>query len=81
MLQNLDRILTNYHLPKEERTLQIKKIVEQFTNRTFLKYDLDGKAFLILCKDERKIKHLRRYENAPFPLLSSLEDFSCYVGQ
>jgi len=81
LLQNLDRILTNYHLPKEERTLQIKKIVEQFTNRTFLKYDLDGKAFLILCKDERKIKHLRRYENAPFPLLSSLEDFSCYVGQ
>jgi len=80
LLRNLDRILQKYHLSKEERTLQIEMITTQFSKKTFLKYPLDENAFLILSKNERKLKNLKRYEGSPLPLLSSLEEFSQTIG-
>lgn len=80
LLRNLDRILQKYHLSKEERTLQIEMIATQFSKKNFLKYPLDENAFLILSKNERKLKSLKRYEGSPLPLLSSLEEFSQTIG-
>lgn len=81
LIQNLDRILKSYDIKVDERKLHIANITAQFcNNRSFLKYPLDTNTFLILTKDERKVKHLRRFKNSPFPLLSNLEKFVNTVG-
>jgi hypothetical protein len=68
LLKDLDKIL---------KTL-IESIASQFEKRTFLRYRLTDQSYIILTKDERKIKSLRKYEGTPFPLLSNLESFSTY---
>jgi len=65
---------------KEERRNLITSIVTEFNERTFLRYRLPNESYLILTKDERKIKSLRRYEGSPMPLLTNLESFSSSVG-
>jgi hypothetical protein len=81
LIQNLDRILKSYDIKVDERKLHITNITAQFcNNRSFLKYPLDTNTFLIITKDARKVKHLRRFKNSPFPLLSNLEKFVNTVG-
>jgi hypothetical protein len=72
--------LLNYIPEKEERIILIEKIVSQFVKRKIIFHRLNDNSYLILSKDERKIKNLKRYENSPLPLFSNLESFSCSIG-
>lgn len=46
-----------------------------------MKYRLDDQHYLLLTREERKIKQHKRYFNSPFPLLSNLEFFSNTLGE
>jgi len=75
LLYNLNSILKNYIPDSSIRKSKISSIALQFSRVSLLKYPLSDSHYLILTKDERKVKSLRRYENSPLPLLSNLECF------
>lgn len=75
LLYNLNSILKPYIPDSSIRKLKISQIAHQFSKESFLKYPLSDSSYLILTKDERKVKSLRRYNESPFPLLSNLECF------
>jgi hypothetical protein len=80
LLKDLDKILKNYILKKENRILLIESIASQLEKRKFLRYRLTDQYYITLTKDERKIKSLRKYEGTPFTLLYNLESFSTSRG-
>lgn len=48
--------------------------------KSYLKYNLDDRAYIILSLDERDLEPSRKYYQSPFPLLTNLERFSNTVG-
>jgi hypothetical protein len=74
-------MLKQYGLTEEERNLHIQAILSQFVKEQFVKYPLDDKSYIILSKNDRKLKNLRKYDKSPFPLLTNLEAFGNTVGQ
>lgn len=80
LIKDLDRILKNYNFLKEDRKILIEKIIHKFENKDYIKYPLNDQEYLILVKDDRKLKNLKRYSNSPLPLLSNIGMFSNSVG-
>jgi len=80
LLKDLNLILKS-HLPDpvERRTL-IRNLASQFKEKSYIKISLSENSHLILTKDERKLKNLRRYNDSPLPLLSNVEGFSNSIG-
>ena len=80
IIRDLDRILKHYIAEPEIRKLQVNQILLHYSKKSYIKYSLDDRAYLILSKVERKLNCLKRYKNSPFPLLSNLERFSQTIG-
>lgn len=64
----------------ETRKTLVQHLVDEFHDRGFLKYQIDEKHFLILTREAKKIKSLKKYPGSPLPLLSNLESFSNSPG-
>lgn len=80
LIKDLNALLKHEIPQKEERLLLIEKLVSQFGKTSSLKYMINEKSYLILTKDERITKRLKRYPESPFPLLSTVELFSNSIG-
>jgi len=80
LIKDLNALLKNEIPQKEERLLLIEKLVSQFGRTSSLKYQINEESYLILTKDERITKRLKRYPESPFPLLSTVELFSNSIG-
>ena len=81
LTQTLNRFLKPHVPDRKVRQTLIPKLTAQFEKCSFLKYNLSSNIFLILSRDERKIRSLRRYKESPFPLLKNLEGFSIMLGE
>jgi len=66
---------------RSERDQFIKSLLKQFESKNYLRHFLPDNTSIILQKDERKLNRLRRFDQSPFPLLSSIEYFSNSVGK
>jgi len=66
---------------RSERAPFILSLLKQFESQNYLRHFLPDNTSIILHKDERQLNRLRRFEQSPFPLLSSIEYFSNSVGQ
>jgi len=78
IILHLNRILkTNLPL-KEERLILLEQISSEIltSDRTFYHFPLGQHEHLIITRDQRKIKNLRKFDKSPFPLLSNVEIFS-----
>jgi len=78
--RELSRILSLYYDQPDAVLHHVERILVSYSKESYLKYPLDDKAYLILSKDERKLNHLRRYSDSPFPLLSNVDRFRKTVG-
>ena len=81
LTQTLNRFLKPHVPDRKVRQTLISKLNAQFEKCSFLKYNLSSNQFLILSRDERKIRSLRRYKESPFPYLKNLEGFSIMLGE
>ena len=64
----------------EERSSLIKHLLTKFEKTNCIKYCLNDTSYLILSKDERQVRKIRRYHDSPLPLLSSLDVFKTSSG-
>ena len=53
----------------------------KFEKASSLKYLLSDQTYLILSKDERQVRKLRKYYSSPLPLLSGIEVFKTSTGE
>jgi Reverse transcriptase (RNA-dependent DNA polymerase) len=58
----------------------MNKLLVKFEREPSLKYNLSPTCSLILSKDERQVRKLRKYHESPLPLLSSISVFRSTIG-
>lgn len=80
LIKNLDFILKSYYPYGFDRRKVLTEIVTRFEQAGSLRYSLDSQTSLILLKDDRRLNHLRRFQDSPFPLVSNVEYFCNSVG-
>lgn len=76
----MDQILKPFVPDKEARSSLMNKLLVKFERETSLKYNLSPTCSLILSKDERQVRKLRKYHESPLPLLSSISVFRSTIG-
>lgn len=73
-------ILTSYYPARKERKELVSDIIQKYESKSSYIYPITSQTSLLLSKDERRIRRIRKYKQTPFPLLSNLEIFSSLAG-
>jgi hypothetical protein len=80
ILTQLEVILKDSFPDYTDRKIMKETLLKKLESSNFVRICLHDNSSLILLKDERKFKSLRRFDKSPFPLLTNIEYFSTSTG-